>query len=198
MITTSRSQAGQDRFVDHVLDGMRDGLFVDCGCCHPVQLSNSFALEDELGWRGGLIDLDENAVNSCREYRSRKNLFFHEEATTADWTHILDAVSGNRNIDYLSLDCDGATPLTLAVILSGAKPRFRVLSVEHDAYRFGPEPRTAIVDLLAVHKYEILCADVCHEGMPFEVWAVDPGLVDMKRAEKFRRAGPTDWKEFFA
>jgi hypothetical protein len=98
-------------------------------------------------------------------------------------------------VSYLSLDVDEATPVALGPIL-GAR-RFRCLTVEHDGYRFGFHRRDEMVERLAQHGYEVLCADVCHEGFSFEIWAVDPLRVDMTVADRFRRNVPTDWKEFF-
>lgn len=205
----SHSQAGQDRFIHAVLGGMRDGLFVDCGCNHPVEKSNTFSLERDWGWRGLLVDNDEHCVRLCEEQRSKQSKVFKANALTADWAfgfgtalHLFaegcgDAYKARDNIDYLSLDCDPVTEPVLELMLDSTGKRFRAITVEHDAYRFGEAARDRMVALLRGDDYDVLCSDVCDQGMSFEIWAVDPKLVDMKLAERFRRDKPTDWKEFF-
>lgn len=195
MSFASKSQAGQDLFAFVVLNGKRDGRFLDIGCSHPIRFNNTCALEQHLGWRGCLYDNDPDACSLCLQQRLSPAVC--ADVTLLDWHHELSSwIETKEPIDYLSLDVDAATLATLKN-LPLADVRFRVITVEHDAYRFGPEPRWAMIKLLQHHGYDILCADVCDKGLPFEIWCVDPKLVDMTRAERFRRAEPTDWKEFF-
>lgn len=193
----SYSQAGQDLFVKKVLGDMREGIFVDCGCSHPSSLSNTYGLETQLGWRGLLVDNNYDFVRQCYEDRVSKALL--ADGRTWDWEYHLSAAQNAHGvekrrscIDYLSLDCDEHTDRVLAMILRTTH-RFRVLTVEHDAYRFGPEARNSIVDKLIKAQYMIVCADVCNNGKPFEVWAVDRLM-----APSIMVCGwtvPTDWKE---
>lgn len=51
------SQAGQDRTIADVFSGFaRDGFFVDLAANDPVVISNTLALERELGWNGLCIE----------------------------------------------------------------------------------------------------------------------------------------------
>lgn len=185
----SHSQAGQDRFVWEVLRHPESGTFLDIGANHPVEKNNTYALE-QMGWRGILVENDAHCANLIREQREASIL--EEDATTVPWLGYLF----QDRLDYLSLDVDFASLQVLRDLM--ALPyRFSVLTVEHDAYRFGTERRDEMVTLLRSKGYDILCADVCDQGMSFEIWAVDPLAVDMAKAEKFRRDVPTDWKEFF-
>lgn len=203
---TSHSQAGQDKFIVDVLGGMRDGVFIDCGCNHPIEKSNTYALENEFGWRGLLIDNDENCVNLCRATRSPNSKSWFADGTKSDWAYGLGSAMSifgyhpcRDVIDYLSLDCDIATLDTLKPIMEELNHgrKIRAITLEHDAYRFGEGPRNEMLAILNNHGYDILCADVMDQGLSFEIWAVNPALVDMARAEKFRRSTPTEWKEFW-
>lgn len=203
MIRQSHSQSGQDRFVDLILHGKRDGRFLDIGCNHPIELSNTYAFETELGWKGLLIDRDEYCVGLCKLARASQCV--KEDVLAADWSELLnipDFKWGGHGpipvIDYLSIDCDENTLAAIRRLLDNVAVRFRVLTVETDAYRFGPGPRDAIDGLLQRHGYDLLCRNVrSSDGSIYETWAVDPKLVDMKIAEKFRSDG-LKWNEILA
>lgn len=193
----SYSQAGQDLFVNKVLGNMREGIFVDCGCSHPSSFSNTYGLETQRGWRGLLVDNNPDFARQCYEERASKTVC--ADGRTLDWDFNLSValnafgIERRRScIDYLSLDCDEHTDQVLAMILR-TKHRFRVLTVEHDAYKFGKEVWDSILEKLEKAGYLIVCADICNDGKPFEVWAADLNLAHGASMYEFRE--PTDWKE---
>src|SRR5256885_2296556 len=52
-----RSQKGQDRWViEEVFRFRRGGYFLDCGAFDGLELSNTYALETELGWTGLCVE----------------------------------------------------------------------------------------------------------------------------------------------
>lgn len=181
------SQAHQDLFTYRVLvkpEGLLKGTFLDIGCCHPTEINNTYALE-LIGWRGILCDRDPNACALCREQRTAKMI--EGDAVALPWAEILKEFlgSGPQVIDYLSLDIDSGTDLVLAA-LPLADVRFRVITLEHDAYRFGNRPREAMRNLMDKYGYDLVCADVCGiEGMPYEDWFVAPDLVPLAQWERF-------------
>ena len=65
---TSHSQAGQDLWVNAMLEGRRDGFYVDIGCNHPTAINNTWAFE-QMGWNGILVDV----LSGCEV---RKGKFF--------------------------------------------------------------------------------------------------------------------------
>lgn len=186
-----RSQAGQDRWIHQLLVlgmGIRAGSFLDIGACHPINYSNTYALE-QMGWRGLLVDNDSNAMNLCAETRPQASTFC-VDATTFNWRGFLPTVfaPGRLLIDYLSLDVDGATADTLHGLLESSYS-FRAATIEHDAYRFGPVFRDRIRADMKAHGYEVICQDVMSNGMAFEDWWVDPRQVDMEKARFFTCSG---------
>lgn len=191
----SYSQAGQDLFVDAILEGKRAGIFVDFGCCHPIEISNSYALESQLEWTGLLVDSDPGAIDLCRKHRS--SIVCQGDATSpALWKDMLiDTLWGTGAIDYLSADIDGATHDALLAVFSTGR-RFRFITCEHDLYAPGGEGRRAAIESTLIRNgYDLLCRNVhSSDGHPFEVWAVDPKLVNMDVAERYRSDG-LKWSE---
>ncbi len=182
----SNSQAGQDLWVKAMLidTGMVPrGTFLDIGANHPVELSNTYALEQQ-GWSGVLVDNDSVVMDLCTAARP-KTPFWRIDATTFNWRGMLPAVMPMfKPVDYLSLDVDQATTATLRILLE-SDYRFRVATIEHDAYRFGPDPRAEQRAMMKAAGYELICSDVMSNGCEFEDWWVDPMLVDLEVARSF-------------
>lgn len=66
--TQSRSEAGQDLFVVAMLDGLRNGTFLEIGGYHPVNYSNTYLLEKHLDWSGVSIDVVDSGKQSWQEF----------------------------------------------------------------------------------------------------------------------------------
>jgi len=180
------SQAGQDRFVFEMLvrRGLLDGKFLDIGCCEPIKLSNTYALE-QVGWTGDLFDLDPNAVAQCIKVRSSRVHLM--DATKARWEEFPNL----KRVDYLSLDVDSATLPTLEVLLA-AGIKFRVATIEHDSYRFGVHARDRMREMLRAAGYHCYVENVASEGLPFEDWWVEESLRGLKIDLSFvETAAPT-------
>lgn len=178
----THSQAGQDIFVRAILgDGPAMGTFVDVGCCHPIELSNTYALE-QLGWRGLLVDSDVVACDMCKKERKSPVLF--GDAVKLNWRAQLQNHHFWPEVDYFSLDCDHASLEVLgAVLLSDV--RFKVITMEHDAWRFGDELRVPMRALLSARGYMLVCGNVRNCDSPFEDWWVDLAKVDKTIVSKF-------------
>lgn len=194
----SCSQAGQDRFVYELLirtNLQTLGTFLDIGSGHPIRNNNTIALE-RLGWSGLLVDISEDVARITPSLR--KSLFLRADASKTNWDeqsfafHIRIAPV----VDYLSLDVDADTLATLKV-LPLARVRFRVITIEHDTYRCGNGPRTAMREILAAHHYDLICKDVCLKGRPFEDWWADKGLVSIDVTNRFR-GEQRDWEKIFS
>lgn len=127
------SQIGQDEWVCHRLGFKRDGLFLDIGCGHHDEMSNTAALERDLGWSGIAIDNDPRFRDGWKEHRPASR-FLCKDARAADYREILNEMP--RVIDYLSIDLEppvGAIEALIGVLESGT--RFAVITYEHDFYR---------------------------------------------------------------
>lgn len=191
MLTKSYSQAGQDRFV-HALLPYTSGTFLDVGSCHPIEKSNTYALE-QLGWTGVLVDSDPGVVELTPKHRTSR--FVSGDATDAELLRNLPLRYGVGDvIDYFSLDVDNATSLVVGRF-PWLRWRFRVMTIEHDSYRFGNGPRDTMRRVLQALGYYLLCADVCDQGLAFEDWWVHPTHIQV--SDEVMPVG-ADWREVVA
>jgi hypothetical protein len=172
-ILNGKAEAGQDHFAYEQNGYKKNGSFLDIGSNEPIANNNTYALETEAGWRGWLLDIEAAYAEPSRLLR--KSPFIAADATTLDWS-FLGSVS---LLDYLSLDIDENEnrdrALTILYNLISAGYRFRCMTVEHDAYRYGDNPRAGLRKLLLEAGYTLAHADVeirkgC--GKPFEDWWV--------------------------
>lgn len=68
---TSYSQYGEDLLIQLLIDDRKKkGVYVDVGCHHPRRGSNTYGLY-RRGWRGLLVDIEQDKVLACRLARPR-------------------------------------------------------------------------------------------------------------------------------
>jgi hypothetical protein len=184
MSFTSFSQAGQDVFVHKVLEGKTEGVFLDVGAGHPVNLSNTYALEQQFGWRGYLIEQNDIAAQMLRT--DRKSAVLQVNALTVAWRTF-----EQKDFDYISLDVDYIShKVLLDMLVAGITAR--VWTIEHNEYSYPDGGSPAWVDrvLMAGAKgYELIAENVTNTELPFENWYVDRLRVNMDIARKFTSTG---------
>ena len=88
-------------------------------------------------------------------------------------------------IDYLSLDIDDHYDTVLRKIMD-AHHRFKIITIEHDAYRYGDLYRIKEREILTGEGYYLLCPDVSIGGRPFEDWWIDPEFFPSELLEKLQ------------
>ena len=115
LLRKSHSQIRQDLFVLNELDFKANGFFVEFGATNGLDLSNSYLLESEFGWKGILAepgrvwiaDLRKNRPSAVIEERlvwkdSNSILLFNEtpmaEFSTIDLLSNRDAHRGHREL----------------------------------------------------------------------------------------------------
>lgn len=169
---SSTSQCHQDTFAFQLIG--EHGAFLDLGASHPVERSNTCSLE-RIGWGGWLVERDLNAVAMLSEQRTAQVSALDLTQPNEGFWMELPTV-----IDYLSLDVDENT-LRALIQVPLNRIRFRVITIEHDAYRFGDTPRSQMRNILSGRGYRLVRPDVSDMGMAFEDWWVAPELEDMAR-----------------
>ena len=178
LIKKNYSQSYQDLFVLMVLNGKRDGNWVEIGCAHPTYGNNTKLLE-EFGWSGISIDIDTNVVEN---WKDRKTIPYQMDATKVDW----DKLNLYNITDYLQIDVD-PPEISYEVLLSIPlwEKKFRVITFEHDYYADNSKTiREKSRKYLRSFGYELLVNDVAvDEYSNYEDWWIHPDLVDPKIIE---------------
>lgn len=188
-IEQNYSQAGQDLFVLSCLNGKRNGTFLDLGCHKPIDLNNTFLLEDKFSWEGVSIDIEKQYIDL---YTNRKCVSIAENCVTLDFKKVMSYYD-NSHIDYLSLDLEPAS-VTYQCLqnIPFENIEFSIITYEHDYYRFGDEYRTKSRNLLLKNGYNIICHNVKCSGNIFEDWYYNPKYVNIESIKALQ----TDSKEW--
>lgn len=168
------SQSGQDLFVSKLLN-KNGGTFLDIGSGHPIEINNTFMLENKFNWSGLSIDANEKFITMWQ--KERRNPFYCLDALQTDYRELFEQHYDDKIIDYLSLDIDGKY-VDVLELLPFDKYKFRVITIEHDYYIHGDLYRQGERDFLSKRGYHLLCSNVKNSGNIYEDWWVHPELVD--------------------
>ncbi|MEX0598742.1 MAG: hypothetical protein WD512_19820, partial [Candidatus Paceibacterota bacterium] len=129
-ITENFSQVYQDLFVLSMLDGKTNGTYLEIGSSKPFYGNNTALLEQQFGWYGIGLELNEDYVNQYSD--QRKNLVLHEDALKINYEKMLSKYFSNTIIDYLQLDIEPSKN-TFEALLSIPldKYQFKIITYEH-------------------------------------------------------------------
>lgn len=168
------SQARQDEFVIHMMNG-KIGEYLEIGASHPIDISNTFALE-KIGWTGLSIDISD----SCKQVWEEKriNPLVIADALTFDYPK-------KKRIDYLQLDVD-PSEVTFKALLQvlKSKTRFSIITFETDSYtntNFVMPSR----NILQSEGYKLIYPDVLCGFGPFEDWYIDESVINAELFKTF-------------
>ena len=168
------SQARQDEFVIHMMNG-KIGEYLEIGANHPIDISNTFALE-QLGWTGLSIDISD----SCKQVWEEKriNPLVIADALTFDYPK-------KKRIDYLQVDVDPSETSFKALLqVLKSKTRFSIITFETDSYtnsNFVMPSR----NILQSEGYKLIYPDVICAFGPFEDWYIDESVINAEIFKTF-------------
>lgn len=185
-ITHNYAQSDQDIFVLSMLDGLKNGCYLELGAAWPEHISNTALLERQFGWTGISLDYQE-IYQPMWLQASRTNQLLQQDALQLDFSVLLEHMPAT--IDYLSIDCD-PSDITYRILkrIPFDQYRFKVITFEHDAYNDGPAVKMASRQYLSDLGYELVVNNISHMGIAidYEDWWVHPELVDSDRIDTFR------------
>jgi hypothetical protein len=174
------SQVGQDQFALDMLNSKREGVYVEIGAYHSIDISNTYMLEKDYGWSGVSFEIVQDRVNEFN--LNRINKCYQVDATSFDYESLFDRLNLPKQIDYLQVDIEPATNSLMALLaLPLEKYRFSTITFEHDLY---VDPNNMAIkdrqkELLSGFGYELVRENVTepYYGLPFEDWWIDPRVV---------------------
>ena len=177
-LTQNYSQADQDIFVLSMLNGKRNGTYLEIGCNDSFENNNSALLETAFGWRGISIDSYKPWIDAW----CRNNPVELADGLVVDFLDLLHRHDVYKNtMDYLSLDCD-PPDITFAILkrIPFEYVRFAVITFEHDCHAHGPEIKNLSRAYLESYGYKLVVSNVSDWGISrdYEDWWVHPELVD--------------------
>ena len=193
-IENNWSQSMQDIFVMSMLDGKRNGVYVEIGADQPRVISNTYLLEKDFDWSGISFELDADKVAFFNTIRENKCLC--EDATLYDYKSLFQKSNYPKQIDYLQLDIDPAEGTLRALkALPLDDYRFSVITYETDVYSSGADIQDEQIEILESHGYQLVAKNVKCEGNPYEDWWVDPAIVSEDVWKPYRtRIGLDSWE----
>lgn len=177
-ITNNFSQSYQDMFVLSMLDGKRNGTYLEIGSADPFSGNNTALLETKFGWDGLSIEILKDEVNKFKA--SRKNEVLEANALDLNYDELLRFRRFPKDIDYLQVDCEPLkTTYEILTKIPFDKYRFAVITFEHDYYADTSKLYRGLSREFLLSKGYVLAASniAFREGSDFEDWWVHPELI---------------------
>jgi hypothetical protein len=176
-IKTNNSETFQDMFVLSVLNGKRNGSYLEFGCSHFLKNNNTFLLENTFNWTGLSIDIDCELVDLFN--KNRKNPAICIDATSMNYIDLFDKYFYKKEIDYLQIDCDPANvSFEILTKIPFDDYKFSIITFEHDNY-YDKEVKNNSRKFLKEKGYVLLVSDVlCFKtNLSYEDWWVHSDLI---------------------
>jgi hypothetical protein len=185
LIDVNYSQVYQDMFVLSMLDGKKNGTYLEVGSSEPYHNSNTAILEKNYGWTGIGLEWGQNHVDEHLKHRSNKVLC--EDATKANYSKILKEIAKDGVVDYLQLDCEPSkSTFEILTSIPFNDYKFAVITYEHDHYvDMTKTYRQKSRNYLRSLGYLMAVNDISPDGVStFEDWWYHPELIDPVIAQK--------------
>ena len=184
-IENNWSQSMQDMFVLSMLDGKKNGVYVEIGADQPRVISNSYLLEKDFDWVGVSFELDSDKVKYFNFIR--KNKCICADATTYDYKSLFEERNYPKQIDYLQLDIDPAEGTLRALkALPLDDYRFSVITYETDVYSSGADIQDEEISILKDAGYQLVVKNIKNEDNPFEDWWIDPNIISEEKWRPYK------------
>jgi tetratricopeptide (TPR) repeat protein len=176
------SQVYQDLFILSVLDGKRNGTFLEIGGADPYLGNNTYLLEKEYDWYGVSLEFNEKFIDKYKKERPRTDIRC-VDALTVDYEKLIKEKFNSNVIDYLQLDIEPAKNTYECMLkIPFDSVKFRVITYEHDYYAdITRSYKQKSRDFLKSKGYILVANDISPDGIcTFEDWWVHPDFIDPK------------------
>jgi len=183
-IKENYSECMQDMFVLTVLNGKKDGTYLEIGSGHPVFHSNTKLLE-EFEWKGISIDSNDQLVKLFNLKRKNKAICANAMEVES-YSELLDVNLGIKTVDYLQIDLDpSASSFECLKKLPLDELTFNVITFKTDAYQVDKDLIDEEREILSSHGYVLIGENIkCNESDSFEDWWVHLSVLEKNESLK--------------
>ena len=177
-------QANQDKFILNILKEKKNGVFLEIGSNHPININNTYLLEKEYDWKGIMVEYNPVYLPLYKEHRPN-SIHIIDDATTIDYKNVFEQNNMPTSFDYLQIDLEadnGSTIQTLQKLDDTVfdNYNFATITFEHDIYHTNfDNTRLKSREIFSKRGYVCVFEDVNNDDCPYEDWYVHPDLVDM-------------------
>lgn len=186
LIDQNYSEAYQDMFVLSMLDGKKNGTYLEIGAGDAYYGNNTYLLENKFGWSGVSFDINEQLVGNF--LKERKNSCVLKDARFVNYDPYLKILDVVDTVDYLQIDCD-PPEVSYQVLLNIPfdKVKFAVITFEHDHYtNKNNSVRQKAREYLESYGYVLVAGNIAPDDYrAYEDWFVHPDLVNNENLKKF-------------
>lgn len=181
----------QDMFVLSVLNGKRNGTFIEIGSGDPYKFNNTALLEETFDWTG--INIDINPRLCYQHSRKRKSQILQADATQIDYDLFFKMNCVERHTDFLRINSETSSLQVLEKIPFN-KHEFMVIQFQHNACWWGPELRDKSRQILSNIGYVNLVPDVsASPSENYEDWWVHPQIAKVRGKMQGKKGNNFAW-----
>jgi hypothetical protein len=188
-IKTNFSQCYQDMFVLSLLNGKKNGTYLEIGSADPFKGNNTFLLEHNFEWEGQGVEILPQEVEKYNKVRKNKAIL--KNALDINYEELLTEMSNYHQndgcFDYLQVDCE---PPSVSFEILKKIPfdqfKFAVITFEHDYYAdLEKTIRDESRKYLESKGYVLVIGNVSmNDFCPYEDWWVHPDLVSQDKIKE--------------
>jgi hypothetical protein len=182
-------------FVLSVLNGKKEGTFLEIGAYDPHNLSNTYLLEKNYNWKG--VSIDINPVNYDGFLNRKNTKLIVDNALNINYQDLITDNNLPNRIDYLQIDIEPQNQtLECLKLIPLDKFRFSVITFETDLYDPSVDKEESLKNreesrqILKSYGYELIVGNICNVSTndPFEDWYVDSTFFSSDDIEKFKNS----------
>ena len=177
-ISRNYSQVFQDIFVLMMLNGKRNGSYVEVGSSDPIRINNTYLLENKFDWVGLSYEIDLDMNNKFNSKRVNKSLCI--DATKTDFEKDFAKHKLPHLIDYLQIDIEPVeNSYKCLKQIPFEKYNFNIITFETEYYVKGDEYEKKVENFLVEKGYKLVCSRIGRLGNYYEDWYVNTALFEV-------------------
>jgi hypothetical protein len=192
-------QSKKDEFVIKLLNYKTNGYFLEIGSNHPININNTFILENKYNWTGLMVEYDSKYEQLYKDLRSSNYII--QDATTIDYENLFKKYNFPSELDYLQIDLEVSNNSTLKTLELLDKTimknyTFNIVTFEHDIYSGDYyDTRKKSREIFSNNNYIRVFSDVKHNESPYEDWYVHSSFKNMQLINKIKNENSLEYTE---